>query len=276
MFSEGHILWIVFSFTIIIVILAVCHKLKPSIKALMKTAFCVGIVSEVIKVISAIQIVPMVDPVVVRNGDLLAIEYVSNGEYTPYLAMEHMPLELCSLYLVFMLLVLTLKDGGWKKGLYAVMFASGTIGGLLGILLSSIAVDFTTVAEFFSSVRAWQYFIYHSIIVAVSVYLGCSKEADLKFTDLKKAVIGIVLLDIPTFYINSVFSSEIYSQNKIVGVTHRINFFSSYVSPFGMTVPDKKTWLIYLVIRAVLALTCITLLFGLLKIKDLVKRKEAA
>ena len=39
--------------------------------------------------------------------------------------------------------------------------------------------------------------------------IGFGKEAGLRFGDWKKAVIGILVLDIPTFYLNSLLSSEI-------------------------------------------------------------------
>ena len=203
------------------------------------------------------------------------VQYASHGEYTPYLAMEHMPMELCSLYIIFMFLTLVIGDQTLKKWLYSVMYASGVIGGIMGIVFASITAYYTTVYDYFSSARVWQYFIYHSLIVTVSLYLGASDEAGLEFRDFKKAIIGIVLLDVPTFYLNSIFSSEIYENDTIVGVTHRINFFSSYVSPFGMNSPNKSVWLIYLVIRAILAVLCIAGVFSILAVRGRSERRMA-
>ena len=185
----------------------------------------------------------------------------AHREYTPYIAKEHLPLELCSLYLLFMPLALIIRNKKWKKRLYAVMFISGTIGGLMGIVLASIAGDFETTAAFFTAPRAWQFFLFHSMIVSLSIYIGFGDESGLRFSDWKTAVLGILVLDIPTFYINSVLSSEVYMADQVAGVSHRINFFSSYVNPLGLILTEKWQWIVYLVIRAALATGLIILLY---------------
>ena len=268
MFSQGHLIWIGISAVLIAGGLLFCLRRKPPLRRVLTVCLALGVLSEVIKVFSVAVIVPMVDPVIAESGGSAVLEWVPTGQYTPYLAMEHLPLELCSLFLLFSLLALTVKDGAWKKGLYAVMFASGTLGGLMGIALSSIAVDYSTTGAFFSSVRAWQFFLYHSMIVTVSLYLGLSRESGLVFSDWKKALLGLVLMDLPTFYLNSVFSSEVYLHDEVVGVTHRINFFSSYVNPLGLILTEKWQWIVYLLIRAACAAAAVVLLYLLLKKKE--------
>ncbi len=264
MFSQGHLIWIAVSAALIAGGLFACLRRRPPLRRVLTVCMVLGVISEVVKVFSVAEIVPMVDPVIVESGGSVLIQWLPTGEYTPYLAMEHLPLELCSLYLLFMLLALALKDGPWKRGLYAVMFASGTLGGLMGIALASIAGDFHSTAAFFASARAWQYFLYHAMIVTISLYLGLSEESGLVFADWKKAIIGLVLLDIPTFYLNSVFSSEVYLHNEVAGVTHRINYFSSYVNPLGLVLTEKWQWIIYLIIRAAGAVAAVVLLYLLL------------
>ncbi len=239
-------------------------RLRPPLKKVLSVSLVIGLLSEVIKVFSVAQIVPMVDPVIAEHGGKAALEWIPTGEYTPYLGMEHLPLELCSLFLLFLILALALRDGPWKRGLYAVMFASGTLGGIMGIAASSIAGDFATTAAFFAAPRAWQFFIYHSMVVTVSIYLGFREESGLTAVDWRKAILGLLLLDIPTFYLNSVFSSEVYIHDQAVGVTHRINFFSSYVNPFGLILTEKWQWIVYLCLRALAAAILIRILFFLL------------
>ncbi len=267
MFSEGHLIWIGLSLALIAAGLIYCLRRRPPLKRLLTFCLAAGAVSEIIKYFSAVQIVPMVDPVVATEGGETVLQWISTGSYTPYLAKEHLPLELCSLYLFFMLLALVLKDGPWKKGLYAVMFASGSLGGMLGIVAASIAGDFETTAAFFSSPRAWQFFLFHSMIVVISIYLAVSEEAGLSEPDWKKSAFGLLLLDLPTFYLNSVLSTEVYVHDQVVGVTHRINFFSSYVNPFGIVLTETWQWALYLVLRAGLFLGVVRLLFLLLRRK---------
>ena len=264
MFSNGHLIWIGISIVLIAGGLIYCLHKRPPLRKVLFVCFVMGIASEVIKVFSVAQIVPMVDPIVVEQGGEMALQWIPTGEYTPYLAMEHLPLELCSLYLIFLLLALVLKDEKWKRRLYAVMFASGVLGGFMGIVMSSIAGDFDSTGAFFSSVRAWQFFLFHAMVVMSSLYLGLSEEGGLRFADWKKAIIGLLFLDIPTFYINSIFSSEVYMHDKVVGVTHRINYFSSYVNPLGLVLTEKWQWIIYLLGRDLLAVGLVVLLFLLL------------
>ncbi len=267
MFSQGHLIFIGISAFAVVCILAVCLRFRAKLGKLFSVCLPLGVLSEVIKIFSAAEIVPLVNPAIVQEEGGAALRFLPAGEYTPYLAKEHLPLELCSLYLAFMLLALVIKDEKWKKRLYAVMFASGTIGGLMGIALSSIAGDFTSTASFLTSVRAWQFFLYHSMITAVSLYLGFCRESGLVFSDWKKALLGLAVLDIPTFYLNSVLSSEIYQNGRVAGVTHRINFFSSYVNPFGLILTEKWQWIAYLAARAAAAAAIVALLYLILSIK---------
>ena len=261
LFSTGHLIWIAVSAALIAGGLAYCLRRKPPLRRVLTACLALGAASEVVKVFSVAEIVPMVDPVIAESAGGAVIGWAPTGQYTPYLAMEHLPLELCSLYLFFTLFALAVRDGKWKKRLYAVMFATGTLGGLMGIALSSIAADYPTAGAFFSSVRAWQFFLYHSMIVTVSLYLGLSGESGLVFSDWKKAVLGLLLLDLPTFYLNSVFSSEVYVHDKVAGVTHRINFFSSYVNPLGLVLTEKRQWIAYLIVRAACAVAAVVLLY---------------
>ena len=260
MFSLGHIIWIIISLVLICAGCFACFYFKPSLKKVYSIGLIGGVISEIIKYFSVVNIVPTVEPVV--NGT--NIEWLPTGEYTPYLQLEHFPFELCSLYLFFMLLVLVIKDEKIKKYLYSIMYVSGIIGGLLGILLSSIAGDFNSTVEFFTSFRVYQFFVYHSMVVVLSIYLGHSKESGLRFKDWKKALLALAVFDLPTFYLNSLLSSEVYVDNKIVGVTHRINFFSSYVSPISI-ITKKSQWVIYLIERAAIIMVLIILLYFILE-----------
>ena len=267
MFSTGHLIWIAICVVLIIIGLYLCFHFRFPLRKVLLFCFIMGFISEVIKVFCVSEIVPMVDPYVVNSNGNLSLEWVPSGEYTPYLPLEHLPLELCSLYLFFMPLCLLIKDETKKKYLYALMFASGTIGGFMGIVLSSIAGKYSSTLEFFTSIRAWQFFLYHAMIVAVSLYIGFGKESGLQFFDCKKAIAELFVLDLPTFYLNSLFSSEVYVNDKIVGVTHRINFFSSYVNPLGLLLTEKWQWILYIIVRLVLALVSVVALYSLLRFK---------
>lgn len=65
----------------------------------MRVCLALGVFSEIIKFFSVTQIIPMVDPEIAVQSGTPSLQWVPTGEYTPYLAIVHLPLELCSLYL---------------------------------------------------------------------------------------------------------------------------------------------------------------------------------
>ena len=110
MFSTGHLIWIAISAALIIAFSVYLFRKRPPLRKVLEVCIVIGILSEIIKVFSVAQIVPMVDPVIAEQNGAQMIQYIPTGEYTPYIAKEHMPLELCSLYLLFMPLALLIKD----------------------------------------------------------------------------------------------------------------------------------------------------------------------
>ena len=99
------------------------------------------------------------------------------------------------------------------------------------------------------------------MVVFCSLYIGFGKESGLSLRDWKTAIAGLVLLDVPTFYMNSVLSSEVYVHDKPVGVTHSINYFSSYVNPLGLALTEKWQWIAYIAIRGAIAVITVFLLY---------------
>ena len=158
MFSVGHLIWIAISMCVIAAGLFVCIRKRPSLHRLISVCFSLSVVSEAVKFLSVVEIVPVVRQVV-ENGVLV---YVKTGAYTPYLQAEHMPFELCSLQIPFMFLCLILKDEGLKKKLYSLMYGTSIIGGAMALFLSSIAPEFSDTVSFLTAPRAWQFFLYHA------------------------------------------------------------------------------------------------------------------
>ena len=259
MFSSGHLLWIGISCALIVGGLIAVRIRKPTLRQVLKACLITGVASEVVKVFSVMNILPMVTPSV-AGGE---ITYVPAGQYSPYIEMAHLPLELCSLMLVFLAAALMLKDGIRRERLLTVMYITGLIGGVMGIVLAYITADYHTPAEYFSSPRVWQYFLYHAMVVFLGIYLGFVRENDISLRSLKTTMLGILILDIPTFYVNSIFSQPVYVNEKPTGLVYRTNFFSSYVNPLGLVLSEKWQWIAYLVIRMALATALIALMLWL-------------
>ena len=273
MFSTGHLVWIAISLALIVGGLTAIRHRKPALEQVLMACLIVGAASEVVKVFSVTSILPTVSPVIVQGETGAVLDYVVSGQYTPYMKMEHLPLELCSLMIVFLAAALLLKDKVWRERLLTLMYITGLIGGTMGILLAYITSEFHTVAEYFAAPRVWQYFLYHAMVVMLGIYLGFVRRNDISLKSLKTTLILLVAMDAPTFYLNSVLSEPVYVGDTPVGVLYRTNFFSSYVNPLGLVLTKKWQWLAYLGIRAVLATMLISLLLWL---AGAVQRKRKA
>ncbi len=247
MFSSGYLLWIGISAFLIVIGLWGCRRLKPDEDRVLKVCLALGAVSEAVKLFSVIRILPMV-----------GVE----GVYTPYLEMADLPLELCSLQIPFMAAMLMAHTERWRSRLRALIYVTGVIGGLLGIVLAEVTVDYSTVQEYFCTPRIYQFFLYHSMVVTLGLYMGGRKGSDVSLSSYGQTMGMLVMLDIPTFYINSVFSQPVYEAGKPVAVAYRVNFFSSYVNPLGLPLSEKWQWLAYLGIRLTLAAALIWLLLA--------------
>jgi len=263
MFSEGHLIWIAISVLIIAVGYMACSYYKPDLNRMLKICFIIGITSEMIKVLCVTNILPMVEPEVTIRGGSVALEYVGTGQYTPYMEMAHLPLELCSLMLLFITVALLIKNEVWRKRLLTLMYITGVIGGALGIVFAYVTADYHTVKEYFLSVRVWQFFLYHAMVVTLGLYIGFLSETEVALGGLRETVLSLLALDFPTFYLNSVLSQPVYMKEKPVGILYRTNFFSSYVNPLGIVMTRKWMWFLYLGIRFVIAVLLIAFLLWL-------------
>ena len=263
MFSAEHLIWIGISVALIVGGYSACLVKKPSIDNMLKVCLGVGIVSEVVKVLCVMNILPMVEPVIQPGESGAQLAYTATGAFSPYLEMAHLPLELCSLMIAFIAIALFLKNEIWRTRLLSLMYITGVIGGTLGILLAYVTADYTTVSEYFASPRVWQHFLYHAMVVTLGLYLGFSGQHKVSLRHWKYTMGALAVMDFQTLYLNSIFSQPVYDSGKPVGLVYRANFFSSYVNPLGLVLSQKWQWLLYLVIRLAIAAVVVTFLLWL-------------
>ena len=257
MFSQGHLIFIGISIALIIFGVVMCCLKKPPIEKLMLICFIISLVLEAAKVLTVIQIIPVVEPVV-ENGMLV---YRETGAYAPYIQREHLPFELCSLQIAFMFLVLIVKDPAWKKHLLAFMYGTTIVGGTLALLFSSIAPEFETTAAFLTAPRAWEFYLYHSMIIVLGIDIGMDKRINLHFSDAKWLVLILIALDCSTFYLNSIMSIPYYQGDNLVGMGYAINYFSSYSNLSGTVMSTKPLFFRWLLTRLGLGAVLIILVF---------------
>lgn len=260
MFSTGHLIWIAISFVCITCTSVLCVKKKPDLDRMLKICFVLGLCSETVKIFSVARILPMVAPIIEKTADIQTINYTPTGQYSPYLEIAHMPFELCSLQMIFVMAVLICKTDKWKRRYLALINITGTLGGIMGILFAYVTVDYHTVQEYFLSPRVWQFFLYHSMVVILGLYIGFSGLFEYTKKDFRGVICALFSMDFLTFYLNSLLSQPVYVNEKPVGLVYRVNFFSSYVNPLGIVLTEIWQWILYLLIRLILVLVLTSLL----------------
>ena len=263
MFSAGHLMWICVCVCLIAVGYIACRIRRPDEDTLLKVCLAFGALSEAVKLFSVTRILPMVEVAV--KGE--ALEYLYAGQYTPYLEMADLPFELCSLQNAFIAVMLFSRTPVWRSRLRALIYVTGVIGGLMGIVLAQVTVDYSTVREYFTSPRIWQFFLYHSMVVTLGLCMGFGPDSDVSLRSFRSTMGLLLMMDIPTFYLNSIFSQPVYEAGKPTGILYRANFFSSYVNPLGLALTEKWQWLFYLFIRLGLASALIALLLFLASLR---------
>lgn len=257
MYSIGHIVFILISFILIIVVLSICEIKKVPADYFIKICFLIVLMCEIVKVFVIIDIKPIVQ-MVIENGNIV---YKETGKFSPYIKAEHLPFELCSYQIVFLFLAIIVKNEIWKRRIYSFIYATALIGGLLAIFLSSIAPDYSSLKEFLTSIRAWEFYIYHSVITAAAIVIARDKKCYIRFSDIKMTCIIVALLDLFSFYLNSIFSVPVYENNNLIGLKYAVNYFSSYNNPLGIVLSNKIQYMIYIIIRFLLAVVVIFIIY---------------
>ena len=249
MFSIQHIIWIVLSLAVIAGLEIALVKKRPPLKSVLTSAFVICVLSELIKVLSCIELVPSAD------GSILY----------PYLELQHLPFHLCSIQILMILYCRfakgdILKSPG-KQDILRFMYPTCVIGAAFAIILPSIFNTTITVDQAFIHPIAYQTFIYHAMLIAFGIYVPMSGEVSFSWKTYRKTMLFLGLISFMALYLNSLFASAVYENGKLVSVEYITNFFFVYKTPIGVALNTKLAWMIYLLILVALAFVLIWLLY---------------
>ena len=249
MFSVQHIIWIVISVVMITMNTIFMARKKPPLKDVLKACFIAGAVSEAIKVLSCVEMVPSADGSVVY----------------PYLQMQFLPLHLCSIQLFTIFYCIfgngTISSSRFKRFLLAFMYPSCTAGAFFAILLPSIFSTTITPAQAFTHPIAYQVFIYHSILLSLGLYIPMSGVVRFSWSTYRNTMTFMSFLTLAGIYINSMLASPTYVDGNLVSVDYVTNFFFIFRTPIGIELNTKLAWMVYLLILTVLAFVLIALMY---------------
>ena len=253
MYTWRHLLWLVICAGMVLMIMNSFKKKRPDLDRVLTTALIIAVLSEMAKMIGVIKLVPS------QNGELML----------PYLPMNHLPLHFCSMQIILIAAVKFMKNEKRREALLAFMAPTCTLGGIMALLMPSIFTTTITVEQAFTSVISYQFFIFHTMIIALGLIIASSGQIDWSMKHFRNTALLVYLLGIISIYLNSIFSSPTYEDGKLVSVDFWTNFFFTYQNPLGIQITQLWQWYLYLFILMLLA-TLLLLLFYL----PLIRRKN--
>ena len=237
MFSLKHI--ILLSISIIFIVISSIFSNKLKFKTILKIMLFTGIVSETLKVFTYI--------------------ILNEAEYGGYLPKGDLPFHLCSIQIIFFIILNLTQNEKIKKLLIGFMLPTCLVGGLAALLIpTSSSLNVLTITI--------EYFGYHAMIVNFAIYLLRSKE----ITFTAKDYVNTLIMLFATFFV------AIYLNSWIADYVQNVNFMYVVGPPqSGLPYLNKDHgWFVYIVHYALLAVFVVTLLY-IKPIIEFFKNKKA-
>ena len=237
LFGTRHLVLILVSFALMAGLYIFSRKL--SIKQCAKILLFVGIISETIKIFYYIQ--------------------ANEAEFGGVLPKTDLPFHLCSIQILFILVVNLTTNEKLRRFIFSFMIPSCLIGGIAAILIATDSARSTVII-------GMQYFLYHIAISTFALRLLTDKEMKWRVPDMLNCFKFLLAIMFFAFYINSI----VYD-----GVS-KINFMYVVGPPqSGLPFLNKDHgWLVYITHYAILVVTCVALCY-IKAIIDTIKDKKA-
>lgn len=243
MFTTNHFIWLAIIVVLIAVSLMLLKKHRPSLRTVLTVACVICVLSELIKVFSSIEMVPSAD----------------GSEFYPYIKPQHLPLHLCSLQLLTIFYTRFSQNEKRRGTILGFMYPTCIAGAFFALLLPSIfSFGSCPVAEAFTKPLAYQYFLFHAMLIILGIYIPMSGEVKLGKKHYGQSLLMLLGVAFISLYVNSMFSDAVYEDNSLVSVEYTPNFFFTYNPPIDIQLTELWHWYLYLGVLLVLAVVLIT------------------
>ena len=231
----------------------VYKKKRPDPDRVFTIALIIAILSEMSKMAGVIELVPS------YNSKLLL----------PYIPMNHLPLHFCSIQLVLIAFARFMKNEERRENLLAFMAPTCVIGGIMALLMPSIFTTTISVDQAFTNVISYQFFIFHSMLIALGLIIVISGQVDWSMKHYRNTLLLVYLAGAVSIYLNSMLASPTYKDGKLISVDFWTNFFFTYQNPLGIQITELWQWYLYLLILMLVSALLLYLFY-----LPLVKRKH--
>lgn len=245
MFTINHFIWLGICAVLVTGSMIVLQKKKPRLSSVLNVCCVVCVISELIKTFSMMQMVPSAD------GSRMYL----------YIEMSHMPLHLCSLQIITIFFVRFAKESNFRNIILAFMYPTCVLGAFMALLMPSIFSTSISVTQAFTHPLAYQFFLYHTMLIVLGLYIFTSKQVDIRPKHYLTTLAALGVMAFVSLYLNSMFAVPVYNSQELVNVEYSPNFFFTYRTPIGIKLTEMWHWYVYLAIIGALAVTLIAVFF---------------
>jgi hypothetical protein len=151
------------------------------------------------------------------------------------------------------------------------MYATGIGGAAMALILCTV-IDGSAPWASFIKPRAYEYHIYHCMLIIMGYYILISGEVKFKVKHIFTTLAGILCAAWCSVHINSILSVPHYENGKLISVDYNTNFFFTFDPPIDVQLTEVWHWIVYLLIL----LSAVIILEAILFIPPILieKRKE--
>ncbi len=237
MFTVNHFIWLGICAALGAAAFLYLRRHRPPLRSVLTVACVLCVLSELVKTLSVLQMVPSSDGTSVRL----------------YLEMQHLPLHLCSIQIIFIFIARFGRDSRGRDALLAFMYPTCTLGALFALALPSIFSSTIDVSQAFTHPLAYQFFIFHTMLVVLGIYIAMSGEVDIRPRHYLSTLGILGALAFASIYLNSMFAVPTYVNDELVSVDYSPNFFFTELTPIGIELTEMWQWGVYMAIIVALA-----------------------
>ena len=245
MFSIPHLIWLAISIAGIFFVSRWMLSKHLPLEKLLNVACILAVISEIIKIFANIQTVPSADGTAMHM----------------FMEWRHLPFHLCSIQIFLIFYVRFAESKRNRRAILAFMYPTCIIGAFFALLLPSIFTNGITPAQAFTHPIGYQFFIYHSMLIILGIYIARSGEVKLTFKHFWSTIALVYAFGFISLYLNSAFAYPIYAGTTLLSVENTPNFFFTFRTPINLALTAQWQWFVYIGILAVLAFVLVGAFF---------------
>ena len=246
MFSPQHIIWLVICAVGIVMTLRKLLSANLPLDKLLNVACVLVVISELIKIIANIEMVPSADGTAMHM----------------FMEWRHLPFHLCSIQIFLIFYVRFAESARRRETILAFMYPTCIFGAFLALALPSIFTNGIEPSQAFTHPIAYQFFVYHSLLIILGVYIVRCGEVKISFARHLRSSLAILLaFGMFSVYANSALAYVTYDGTQLLSVENTPNFFFTYRTPVGIALTEIWQWYVYIAIIAALAVLVFTLFY---------------